>query len=288
MNRRLPHVVLILATGWIGSSAAAQMLAPYKDQEFAYPPVITSEFGGDYRVFAYDEARQARRPPKARGQRIVAPKAHVPQRDLVSETSAGDIAHVAAGRREDATLIVVYLHGRGGTRRQGVDDELAGGNFNRIKTMVAQAGGLYLSPDFSEFDGRGAAEIAALLEPYAAASPGAPVFLACGSMGGVICYWLAENPAIASRLGGLLLLGTYPDDTFLASEAFRRKVPVLIAQGTGDKIYNVEWMEAFFSAIRIASPGYPVKMVSFDKGTHGSPIRMVDWRETINWMLSVE
>ena len=288
MGRLWKCVVLIIAIVGGAPPAAAQMLGPYKDEAYAYPPIITSEFGGDYRVFAYDETRQAKRQPATRGHRILPSPPHVSQRDLVSRTNVGDIAHVAAGREGAAALIVVYLHGRGGTRRQGVDDGSAGGNFNRIKTMVVQAGGLYLSPDFSEFGERGAVKVAALLRPYMAASPGAPVFLACGSMGGAICYWLAEDATIAARLGGLLLLGTYPDDTFLASEAFRLNVPVLIAQGTSDTVYNVEWMEAFFSAIRIASPGYPVKMVSFDRGTHGAPIRMVDWRETINWMLSVD
>jgi hypothetical protein len=27
--------------------------------------------------------------------------------------------------------------------------------------------------------------------------------------------------------------------------------------------------------------------VRFETGTHGTPIRMTDWRETLNWMLAV-
>jgi hypothetical protein len=36
-----------------------------------------------------------------------------------------------------------------------------------------------------------------------------------------------------------------------------------------------------------AKPDYPVRFVRFETGTHGTPIRMVDWRAVLNWMLSV-
>ena len=90
-------------------------------------------------------------------------------------------------------IITIYLHGKGGSRKQGVDDFTFGGNFNRIKNLMADNGGLYLSPDFSDFDDQGAAEVAALIEHYAAASPNAKLFVACGSMGGYICWKLAAN-----------------------------------------------------------------------------------------------
>ena len=62
---------------------------------------------------------------------------------------------------------------------------------------------------------------------------------------------------------------------------------MLLAQGSRDKVFPPEKMEAFYRAIRARSPGYPVRMVVFETGSHGTPIRMTDWRETINWMLSV-
>ncbi|MEQ1842015.1 MAG: alpha/beta hydrolase, partial [Verrucomicrobiales bacterium] len=46
-------------------------------------------------------------------------------------------------------------------------------------------------------------------------------------------------------------------------------------------------MEELYRQIREKSPGYPVKMERFESGTHGTPIRMIDWRKTINWQLSV-
>ena len=93
------------------------------------------------------------------------------QRDLTLRSSVGDVRYFAVGRTAGASMITIYLHGKGGSRHQGVDDFTFGGNFNRIKNLMAGNGGLYLSPDFSDFGDKGAAEVAALIERYAAASP---------------------------------------------------------------------------------------------------------------------
>ncbi|WP_205648473.1 alpha/beta hydrolase family protein [Acuticoccus kandeliae] len=289
MTRILTRLALAsLLAAALALPAAAQSLPAHKDQLFAYPPTISTEAGGAYRVVAYDEVRDINGrdevPERRAHARYVSLGVRRNQADLTVQTPAGSVRHVAVGRREGARLIVVYLHGQGGSRSQGVNDYSFGGNFNRIKNLVAQAGGVYLSPDFSDFGAKGAAEIAGLINAYAAASPRAPVFIACGSMGGALCWRLARDPSVAPRLGGLLLLGSMWDDQFTSSEAFKRRVPVFIGQGSRDKVFPVDRMESFFRGLR--SRGYPVKMVRFETGSHGTPIRMTDWRETINWMLS--
>ena len=100
---------------------------------------------------------------------------------------------MAVGTTKDARIITLYLHGQGGSRKQGVDDFTFGGNFNRIKNLMADNGGLYLSPDFSDFGDKGAAEVAALIDIMRSKSPGAQVFVACGSMGGGLCWSLAKS-----------------------------------------------------------------------------------------------
>src|SRR5690606_31651072 len=162
------------------------------------------------------------------------------QQDLVAETAAGPVRHFAVGRRESARIITVYLHGQGGNRRQGVDDFSFGGNFNRIKNLMGRNRGLYLSPDFSGFEADGAEDVAALISFYAARSPDAPVFVACGSMGGLLCWRLARSPVIAPNLAGLLLLGSVWDERFLDSPAFRARVPIFFGHGSRDTVFPVE------------------------------------------------
>jgi hypothetical protein len=274
----------------LAAPAAADALKPFKDELFAYPGILSREPDGGYTVVDYQEARDINRrdevPERRAKAQYVATGVRKAQKDLVLRSDAGDIRHVAVGATKGARFITLYLHGQGGTRKQGVDDFTFGGNFNRIKNLMAGNGGLYLSPDFSDFGARGAAQVAALIAHYGAASPGAPIFVACGSMGGALCWKLAADPAVAPRLSGLLLLGSHWDEGFLSSPAFKRRVPVFFGQGSRDTVFPVDTQEAFFRAIRARAKDYPARFVRFETGSHGTPIRMTDWREVLNWMLS--
>ena len=81
--------------------------------------------------------------------------------------------------------------------------------------------------------------------------------------------------------------GSLWDPGFLKSPAFLRRVPVFFGHGSRDTVFAQDRQVAFFRSILNANRGYPARFVSFETGTHGTPIRMTDWRETLNWMLSV-
>jgi pimeloyl-ACP methyl ester carboxylesterase len=268
--------------------ARADLLPPHKDELFSYPGYLSTADGGDYRVVAYVEKRDLDGRDEVPERRVkpnyVSLGVRNQQQQLALQTGNGNIPHYAVGRTEGASLIVVYLHGQGGSMRQGVDDFTFGGNFNRIKNLAAAAGGLYLSPGFSNFDDAGASQVRALIRHYAGLSPKAEVYIACGSMGGRLCWRMADDSAVAPRLGGLLMLGSMWNDDFFRSAAFKRRVPVFFGQGTRDAVFTVDNVAAFYRKIRARAQGYPVRMVVFDDGSHGTPIRMTDWRETINWM----
>jgi hypothetical protein len=270
--------------------ASAQSLKPFKDELFAYPAILSSGDGGAYEVVDYQEARDINARDEIPERRVqgkyISTGVRKVQKDLVLRSDLGDIRHVAVGTTENARFITLYLHGQGGSRKQGVDDFTFGGNFNRIKNLMAGNGGLYLSPDFPDFGEKGAGQVAALIAHYAEQSPSAKIFVACGSMGGGLCWLLAKDPEVAPRLSGLLLLGSHWDDGFLTSPAFKRKVPVFFGQGSLDTVFPVGTQEAFFRSILKKSKGYPTRFVRFETGSHGTPIRMTDWRETLNWMIS--
>ncbi|MBK8456986.1 MAG: alpha/beta hydrolase [Phyllobacteriaceae bacterium] len=279
-------ILIVLASV---APSAAQSLAPFKDNLFAYPAILSTADGGAYRVVDYSEARDIDKrdeiPERRVWSKYVSLGVRKLQKDLVAETPAGRIAHVAVGKTEGAGLIVFYIHGKGGDRKQGVNDHTFGGNFNRLKNLVVSADGVYISADFSGFDTKGVAEIAALASRYAAKSPGAPVIVACGSMGGAICYGLAARPDTGISVSGYLLLGAFPDDALLASAAVKARKPVFFAHGSADKVFAVAGQEALFRTLR-AKGDYPARFVRFETGTHGTPVRMIDWRDTLNWMLA--
>nr|WP_170314683.1 alpha/beta hydrolase [Aquibium carbonis] len=267
-------------------AVAAEPLKPYKDDLFAYPGIIETRDEGAYRIVDYREMRDINGRDEVPERRAQAKYVSLGVRRQEQTLALDGIGHVAVGRTEGARFITVYLHGQGGSRKQGVDDFTFGGNFNRIKNLMAANEGLYLSPDFPDFGAAGAAAVARLIAYYANKSPQASVFIACGSAGGALCHRLANDPQVVGRLGGLLLLGSLWDDGYVRSAAFKAKVPLFIGQGSRDKVFPVERMEAFYQSVRKAAPGYPIRLVRFESGTHGTPIRMTDWRETLNWMLA--
>ncbi len=190
----------------------------------------------------------------------------------------------------DAKAIVIYIHGMGGSRAQGVNEWMFGGNFNRIMNLMAQNDGAYLSPDFSDFGASGTADIRNLILDQAQRSPKAEIFIACGSWGGAICWQLAADAKAAPHISGLLLLGSNHDDRFVRSPAVTgsgHRFPVYIGHGTADPIYGWKDEVAFYNKVRAANPGYPIKCAIFNTGVHGTPIRMTDWRLILNWMLQV-
>ncbi|MBN9234389.1 phospholipase [Mesorhizobium hungaricum] len=282
--------MLLLSLAPAAALADAQTLKPLKDELFAYPGILSAEKGDIYRVVDYREMRDINARDTVPERRVkpqyTSTGVRGVQQDLALTTDVGIIRHVAVGKTEGAAIIVLYLHGQGGSRKQGVDDFTFGGNFNRIKNLMADNGGLYLSPDFSDFGDKGAAQVAALIGHYAERSPGAKIFVACGSMGGALCWKLAGRADTGNRIDGLLLLGSLWDDSFFASPAFKRRVPVFFGQGSKDPVFPIENQEAFFRSILAKSKAYPTRFVRFETGTHGTPIRMTDWRETLNWMLS--
>lgn len=286
------RLVCFAVCGLIASAfpLAAASLPSFKDDLFAYPAVLGEADNGDYKVIDYQEMRDINGrdaiPEKRVRDEYVSLKARAYQKDMVFQTEAGPVKAMAAGRLEAPSFIVIYLHGKGGNRLQGMNDFTFGGNFNRVKNLATLNGGLYLSPDFSDFSNKGEAQIAGLIESLKSKSPDASLVLACGSQGGALCWRIAANDGASNKLAGLILLGSLWDDGFFASSAFKRRVPVFFAHGSRDPVFGVDKQVEFYREIRKRSPGYPVQFRRFESGNHGTPIRMADWREMLNWIFS--
>jgi dienelactone hydrolase len=287
-------VLAVAAVSTMSAFAAGYRLAPYKDELFDYPKVLESGYGGDYVKVEYIEKRDLYErdevPEKKARAEYVSLDTKAVERDLTLDLGRRELKYIATGAIDGgAKAIVIYVHGRNGNRFQGANDGMFGGNFNRIKNLMVRNGGLYLSPGFPDLRNRGRDAAKALMKTYAAKSPGAPIFVACGSLGGGICWRLIDDPEAAAMLSGLLLMGSTNDDRFFKSPAANggRKIPIYIGHGTKDRIIRWQSHEAFFKKIKSRLPGYPVRFALFDTGVHGTPIRMTDWRLVLNWMLDV-
>lgn len=266
-------------------------IKPYKDDLFKNQ-VIKTLYNGDMRFIEYSKTRDLygrdKVVEKKAFDKYVSLEPDKVQHDLV--LGGRGVRYIGVGRTDgNARFIVIFLHGGGnGSRFQAVDDWTFGGNFNRLKNLVARNGGVYLSPDFSGFGRQGKNDIKTLMETYAARSPGAPIIVACTSLSGWLCFDLLADRQSARMLGGILLLGSLPEKRFFTSPVFTepaRHVPIYIGHGSKDPILDWVTQELFFKKIKDAAPDYPVRFDVFINGYHGTPMRLVDWRRVLNWMI---
>ncbi len=287
-NRPILCMLGLVASLLLPASARADLLGPFKDDLFAYPRTLGVQDGGRHLTVDYRKQRDIHQRDEVPERR--AKSAYIDrtpsrsQKDLMVATDVARVPHMIVGTPQNARFMVVYLYGQGGNRKQGMNDFTFGGNFNRIKNLAARNGGLYITTDFSDFAATGAKQVSSLISYYATSSPNAKIYVACGSMGGGLCWRLADDADVAPRLGGLLLFGSHWDEKFLSSRAFERRVPVFFGHGSDDTVFPVENQERFFRSILRRAPDYPARFVRFESGSHGTPIRMSDWRATLNWM----
>jgi hypothetical protein len=272
-------------------SADAILLRPYKDKLFSYPSILSSSDNGAYLKVDYQKQRDIHARDQIPERRVkgkyisMRPKRN--QRALTIKAPDVSVETYEVGAKKRARFAVVFIHGRGGDRRLGAKDWTFGGNFNRLKNLAVRNGGVYFSPTIPSFDQQGVNHLKTLVTYIRRTSPGAPVILACGSMGSLLCWEGANDPGISERLAGIVILGGTGHAGFVSSAAYHADVPVLLAHGSGDPVYNWRHQWDLYSRIRKSSDKiYPVRFVLFETGSHGTPIRMIDWRDTLNWMLS--
>jgi hypothetical protein len=285
--------ILLLLAAFAGAAEAPYRLAPYKDELFAYPKILKSEYDGAFLTIEYNRQRDLY--DRDQGKRVdpkyVSLATKDVESDLVLDAGSMTVKHYAVGKKDgDAKAIVAFIHGSGADRHAGANDWIHGGNFNRIKNLMMLNDGLYLSPDFANFGVEGTDQVKALLIHYIVLSPGAPVFLACGSFGGKICWRLVKDPGFAPLISGLILLDSDMDPAFLAAAKTAdpdKRLPVHVSNSMGDWIIGWRDQLKFFKNVKAAVPDYPIRFALFSAGTHGISLRMTDWRLVINWMLSV-
>ena len=265
--------------------AQGVQLGPYKDGMFAHPRVLEERDGGAYRVHDYREGRDVNGRDEVPGRTVRSRYTSFRPRGVSGEASVHvggrAVGYGYAGDTSSPAVIALYVHGRGGDRRQGMNDRSFGGNFNRLKNLMVRNGGLFVAPDMPDDPNAGVAAVKAILARHGASGS---AVVACGSQGAAVCYGLMDDAEAANRMAGIALLGGFADGDVVRSVAVRAgRVPVVIAHGSRDTVYPVRQSEALYGALRAA--GHPVRMHVFQSGIHGTPIRMLDWRETINWML---
>src|SRR3954471_12784963 len=99
---------VLLATLFIAAPALARAaeLAPFKDDLFAYPSILSSADGGDYRIVDYREMRDINERDEVPERRVkrdyVALGVRSEQQDLKLRSDVGDVRFYAVGKQQGA------------------------------------------------------------------------------------------------------------------------------------------------------------------------------------------
>lgn len=287
-------VALALPAAALAKAPAPYQLAPWKDDLFAYPRILDRAYDGDYLEVEYNRPRDLYARDVERGTKVnpkyVSLDTQKVEGTFTLDTPAGKMTYIGVGATGGgAKAITIFVHGFGASMKAGADDWIHGGNFNRLKNLMMRNGGVYLSAGFSDFKATGTAQVKALVLDQVAKSPGAPVFLLCGSAGGGICWRLLYDKEINPHLGGIAFLDADMVDGYVKVAAAlppAGRVPIHISGSREDTILGWRSQLAFFKKMKAAAPDYPIQFVLFSAGTHGLSLRMTDWRVTLNWMLS--
>lgn len=269
------------------TSAHAQAVGPFKDDLFSAQNVLETRDGGDFTIVDYNEMRDINGrdsiPERRVKDRYVSLKVRRVQENQTLPLSTGALDVGRVGLDQTQAFTVIFIHGRGGDRRLGLNDISFGGNFNRLKNLVAENGGTYYAPSVKSFDEKGVADIADLIDYASAQSGGKPVVLACASMGSFICWGISRDAQTVAKLSGMAILGGAPDPALPKSAAAKARLPIWFTHGSRDSVYAANDQLAIYQKLRAA--GQPARFTLFETGSHGTPVRMSDWRAMLNWLI---
>lgn len=285
-----------IATLFIAPVAAqSQTLQPYKDNLFTLKgrKVLETRDGGSYKRYTFGDADVNTRDTNgpmgpdgkptrvARAERVDLSVLKDQRTISINLPGGGALDSYEVGNPKDAKFAVVFIHGGGdGYKEIGANDASFGGNFNRLKNLAVKNGGVYYSPTVTD-----SRSMPALMKKLKIDSPNAKVIFVCGSAGSSTCWDVAQNKDLLPQLGGLILQGGASEYPGIANSAMAdAKIPVVFSHGTKDPLIPLSVPAEQYNALKKRDAKYPVRMELFEGGKHGTPIRMMDYKETLEWI----
>jgi hypothetical protein len=280
--------IMLMAILSAAPGAMATEIGSFKDDLFAYPGILEEADDGAFLKIDYDKMRDIHKrdddPERRVKGKYVSTGVRWHQDFETIETGGRSVDVFEVGKLKTARFAVIFVHGRGGDRKLGANDYNFGGNFNRLKNIANRNNGIYFAPTARDFRGQGTADVSALIAYVKANAPQAKIVLTCASMGSFICWNITADARVSGMLSGMMIFGGPANPDFLRSPAYAARLPMFFSHGSDDIVYP--WTDQYGLYKTLIEKGYPTRFVLFNTGSHGTPIRMTDWRLTLNWILN--
>lgn len=200
-----------------------------------------------------------------------------------------ELTYFIAKKDDNIDKLVIYIHWWWWNRFQGMSDYTFGWNFNRVKNLMIHNTGAYISPDFSNFWYKGQNEIHKIILNQKEKNKNLKnVFIACGSSGWEVCWGLFNNEEFNKDINWIILVWSSVNYWFFNNKEIKKRlIPIFLGHWTNDKQIWYQWHTNFFNKIKQENINYPIKLHLYNTWVHWTPIRMINWKETIEWMLLI-
>jgi len=185
-------------------------------------------------------------------------------------------------KNTDAKIVLFYFHGMWGNRHQWINDYSFWWNFNRIQNLMIKNKWVYISTDFKDFTNIGPQEMFLLIKKKMLEYPNAQIYLSSASSWWTLLWRLMNNNEMKQKIDGIILLGSV---TNLFNTIYDKNIPIYIGHWTRDPNINYLNKIKFYLRMKNKNPQYPIKVELFQWWVHWTPIRMVNWKSIINWIL---
>lgn len=272
----------------------------FKDDLFAYKAIVSEEAEWKYKLISYSQKRDLEERDEVPEKKVSAEyrsieKFDIYKKDKTFSYNNKKISYVENTKawvdikKEDVKYLTIYIHGLNGNRWQWVNDYTFGWNFNRIQNLMLENNGSYIATEFSDFWVLWMSQVRELIKQKKKEYPNVKVYVACWSSGWAICWWLANNNEGNKLLNGLLILGSSSGNNWLNNKLLStnrsKLLPIFIAHGEKDRVIGLQGQKNFFYSVLSKNKNYPIRMHTFTNWTHWTPIRMLDWKVVMEWMI---
>lgn len=183
-------------------------------------------------------------------------------------------------------LITIYFHWKWWNKTWWINDETFWWNFNRIQNLMIENSWVYITTDTILWD-QWIKDHTKLLEHLKTKYKNAKIVLIWWSNWWLMLWDLVNNQNSNKFIDWIILAWTVLDDkNQVESTKFlvKNKIPVYIAHWNKDHISF--WPKETFLKTFLYM-WWKWKVVIFNWWIHWTPIRMIDYKEALNWMLEI-
>lgn len=267
-------------------------LKPFKDELFKYRAILETKLNGNYKVLEYSQKKDIEERDE-----VAVDKAH--KKFIDRKTKDYKTLKELQGENfnyyevtdikvpaQDKKVIVMYLHWYGGNKEQWIADETFGWNFNRLMNLMIENKWVFISTD-AEYTREQLVKHIVLLEKLKNDYPNAKIIIAGASQGWVFLWDLIASTRINNYIDWVIFLWTVLDDpNKYGSKNYNflieKKIPMIISHWSADFLDYKE-KEPFTQIF--TEQWWKIQTEIFKGWVHWTPIRMIDWKENINWIL---